>query len=167
MRCNPRRGGSPRPAGSVPRGGRRPDRDSSTHTTTEQEKHQMPFPSPTNSATLIGKLTRDPELRTVTTSAGDRSVLTLGIAVRKPIKTDQDHTPTADFFDVTVWGELAETCSRHLYKGRLVAISARLQPTMWEAKDGSKRRGLELVANTVNFLDSPRNRDSSEQQPAE
>jgi single-strand DNA-binding protein len=78
----------------------------------------MPFPSPTNSATLIGKLTRDPELRTVSTSAGDRSVLTLGIAVRKPIKTDQDDTPTADFVDVTVWGPLAETCAAHLAKGK-------------------------------------------------
>jgi single-strand DNA-binding protein len=127
----------------------------------------MAFPSPTNTATLVGRLTRDPELRTASTSAGERSVLTLGLAVRKPITPENDDTPTADFFDVTVWGELAETCSRHLYKGRLVAISARLQPTAWEAKDGSKRRGLELVANTVNFLDSPRNTDSSEQQPDE
>ena len=46
----------------------------------------MPYPSPTNSATLIGKLTRDPELRTVSTSAGNRSVLTLGLAVRRPVR---------------------------------------------------------------------------------
>ena len=46
MRCNPRKGGSPRPAGSVPRGGRRPDRDSSTHTTTEQEKTKCHFHHP-------------------------------------------------------------------------------------------------------------------------
>ena len=103
----------------------------------------MPFPSPTNSATLIGKLTRDPELRTVSTSAGERSVLTLGIAVRKPIKTEQDDTPTADFFDVTVWGPLAETCAAHLTKGRLVGVSARLEPTAWETADGAKRRGME------------------------
>ena len=86
----------------------------------------MPFPSPTNSATLIGKLTRDPELRTVSTSAGDRSVLTLGLAVRKPVKTDDDDTPTADFFDVTVWGAEAESCAKYLRKGRLAAVSARL-----------------------------------------
>jgi single-strand DNA-binding protein len=71
----------------------------------------MPFPSPTNSATLIGKLTRDPELRTVSTSAGSRSVLTLGLAVGKPIKPDDDDAPTADFFDVTVWGAEAENCA--------------------------------------------------------
>jgi single-strand DNA-binding protein len=128
----------------------------------------MPFPSPTNSATLIGKLTRDPEMRTVSTSAGERSVLTLGIAVRKPIKPDQDDTPTADFFDVTVWGPLAETCAAHLRKGRLVGVSARLEPTSWEAADGAKRRGMEVVAGTVEFLDRPRSdRDSSEQQSQE
>jgi single-strand DNA-binding protein len=125
----------------------------------------MAYPSSINAATLIGRLTRDPELRTASTSAGERSVLSLGLAVRKPVRPGNDDSSTADFFDVTVWGELAETCSRHLYKGRLVVISARLQPTAWEEKDGSKRRGLELVANTVNFLDSPRNTDSSEQQP--
>jgi single-strand DNA-binding protein len=127
----------------------------------------MAYPSSLNSATLIGRVTRDPELRTTSTSAGERSVLSLGIAVRKSSRPDNDHTPAADFFDATVWGELAETCSRHLYKGRLVAISARLEPTAWEAKDGSKRRGLDLVANTVHFLDSPRNTDSPEQQPEE
>src|SRR5271167_1368985 len=164
IRCNPRMGGSPRPAGSVPRGGRRPDRDSSTHTTTEQEKHQMPFPSPTNSATLIGKLTRDPELRTVSTSAGERSVLTLGIAVRKAIKPEHEDSPTADFFDVTVWGPLAETCAAHLTKGRLVGVSARLEPTAWETADGAKRRGMEVIAGAVEFLDRPRRDTDSEQQ---
>src|SRR5271167_4467752 len=127
-------------------------------------EHQMPFPSPTNSATLIGKLTRDPELRTVSTSAGDRSVLTLGIAVRKPIKPDQDDTPTADFFDVTVWGPLAETGAAHLTKGRLVGVSARLEPTAWETADGAKRRGMEVIAGAVEFLDRPRRDTDSEQQ---
>ena len=123
----------------------------------------MPFPSPTNSATLIGKLTRDPELRTVKTGAGDRSVLTLGIAVRKPVKPEQDDAPTADFFDVAVWGQLAETCAAHLGKGRLVGVSARLEPTSWEASDGKRRRGMELVAGSVEFLDRPSRDDSAEQ----
>ncbi len=127
----------------------------------------MPYPSSLNSTTLIGRLTRDPELRTASTSAGERSVLSLGLAVRKGVRGGNDDTATADFFDVTVWGELAETCSRHLYKGRLVAISARVQPTAWEAKDGSKRRGLELVAGAVDFLDSPRNTDSPDRHPEE
>ena len=127
----------------------------------------MAYTSSLNSTTLIGRLTRDPELRTASGRTGERSVLTLGIAVRKASKPDKEDTPTADFFDVTVWGELAETCSRHLYKGRLVAVSARLEPTAREEKDGSKRRGLEIVAGAVNFLDSPRNTNASEQQPEE
>src|ERR1700732_248853 len=100
MRCNPPQEGFPSPCGLG--SARRSSAGSGfvnahPHRTGED---QMPFPSPTNSATLIGKLTRDPELRTVSTSAGERSVLTLVIAVRKPVKTDQDGTPTADFFDV-------------------------------------------------------------------
>jgi len=127
----------------------------------------MAYPSPTNSATLIGKLTRDPELRTVSTSAGNRSVLTLGLAVRKPIKPEDD-APTADFFDVTVWGAEAENCAKYLRRGRLAAVSARLEPTAWEAADGAKRRGMEIVATGVEFLDRPpRDGDSPEQHPQE
>ena len=126
----------------------------------------MPFTSPTNSATLIGRVARDPELRTVSTSAGERSVLTLGIAVRKLIKTEDDDTPTADFFDVTVWGAEAENCARYLRKGRLAAISARLEPTAWEAADGSKRRCMEVIATGIEFLDRPaRDLDFQEQRP--
>jgi single-strand DNA-binding protein len=113
-------------------------------------------------------LTRDPELRTVTTSAGDRSLLTLGLAVRKPTKREDDGAPTADFFDVTVWGGEAEKCAKYLRKGRLVAISARLEPTAWEAADGSKRRGMEIIATAVEFLDRPlRDTDSPEAPPQE
>jgi single-strand DNA-binding protein len=128
----------------------------------------MAYPSPTNGAGLIGNLTRDPELRTVTTSAGDRSVLTLGLAVRKPTKREGDDAPTADFFDVTVWGAEAEKCAKYLRRGRLVAISARLEPTAWEATDGSRRRGMEIIATAVEFLDRPpRDTDSPEAPPQE
>jgi single-strand DNA-binding protein len=82
----------------------------------------MAYSSPTNTAGLIGRLTRDLELRTVSTSAGDKSVLTLGLAVRKASKPDSEDAPTADFFDVTVWGAEAENCAKYLRKGRLVAV---------------------------------------------
>jgi single-strand DNA-binding protein len=138
------------------------DRDSSIAPPPNEGEDKMPFPSPTNSATLIGKLTRDPDLRTVSTSAGKRSVLTLGIAVRKAIRPEDD-APTADFFDVTVWGALAETCAVNLSKGRLVGVSARLEPTAWEASDGSRRRGMELVAGAIEFLDRQKS-DSRERE---
>ena len=126
----------------------------------------MAYPSPTNSATLIGKLTRDPDLRTVSTSAGNRSVLTLGLAVRKPTRPEDGDTATADFFDVTVWGAEAENCAKYLRKGRLAAVQARLEPTLWQAADGSKRRGMEIIATAIEFLDRPpRDGDASEPQP--
>ena len=126
----------------------------------------MAYPSPTNSATLIGKLTRDPDLRTVSTSAGNRSVLSLGLAVRKPTRPEDGDTATADFFDVTVWGAEAENCAKYLRKGRLAAVQARLEPTLWQAADGSKRRGMEIIATAIEFLDRPpRDGDSTEPQP--
>ena len=128
----------------------------------------MPFTSPTNSATIVGRLTRDPELRTVSTSAGQRSVLTLGLAVRRPITPEGQDAATADFFDVTVWGPQAETCAKYLRKGRLAAVLARLEPTTWEGNDGSRRRGMEIIATAVEFLDRPpRETDATSQPPQE
>jgi single-strand DNA-binding protein len=128
----------------------------------------MPFTSPANSATLIGRLTRNPELRTVSTSGGQRPVLTLGLAVRRPITPEGEDAATADFFDVTVWGQQAETCARYLRRGRLAAVAARLEPTSWEAADGSRRRGMEIIATRVEFLDrAPREVDVDPRQPHE
>jgi single-strand DNA-binding protein len=87
---------------------------------------------------------------------------------RKPIKPEDDDGPTADFFDVTVWGAEAENCAKYLRKGRLAAVSARLEPTAWEAADGSKRRGMEIIATGIEFLDrAPRDPNSQERRPQE
>ena len=60
---------------------------------------------------------------------------------------------------------MAGTCAAHLAKGRLVGVSARLEPTAWETADGAKRRGMEVIAGAVEFLDRPRrDADSTEQQ---
>jgi single-strand DNA-binding protein len=127
----------------------------------------MPFTSPTNSATLIGRLTRDPELRAVSTPAGERSVLTLGLAIRRPVSSEGEDGASADFFDVTVWGQQAETCARYLRKGRLAAVAARLEPTSWQAGDGSRRRGMEIIATRVEFLDRPSREADLVPQPQE
>ena len=130
----------------------------------------MAYTSSLNSTTLIGRLTRDPELRTASGRTGERSVLTLGIAVRKASKPDKEDTPTADFFDVTVWGE----------EKRRDVFAASIQGQLcWSPSlPGSNRpRGrrrtagnavvAQIVAGAVNFLDSPRNTNASEQQPEE
>jgi single-strand DNA-binding protein len=128
----------------------------------------MPYPSPANCATLIGRLTRDPELRTVVTSTGERSVLTLGLAVRRPVRAEGEDAPSADFFDVSVWGLEAERCARYLRKGRLAAVSARLQPGTVEGAQGERRRTLELIGTAVEFLDrAPRDEDGAETAPAQ
>ena len=114
----------------------------------------MAYPSSTNNVTLAGRVSRDPELRTV--GEGNRPMLVLHIAVRKPGRPASEDSPTADFFSITVWGNQAEVCAKHLHKGRLVSVSARLEPTSWKAADNSTRYGMELTAGTVEFLDAPR-----------
>jgi single-strand DNA-binding protein len=66
-----------------------------------------------------------------------------------------------------VWGALAEICAAHLAKGRLVGVSARLEPTSWETADAAKRRGMELIAGAVEFLDRPRREVDSSEQPSQ
>ena len=95
-------------------------------------------------------------------------MLTLGLAVRRAIASEGEDAATADFFDVTVWGQQAETCARYLRKGRLAAIAARLEPTNWESADGSRRRGMEIIATRVEFLDrAPRDTDAAPQESQE
>jgi single-strand DNA-binding protein len=94
-----------------------------------------------NRATLICRLTRDPELRH--TKSG-RAVSTLRVAV--------NDGPEPTFHDVVVWGRTAEVVCQYMRKGRLVHVEGRIQPRSWTAKDGSERRTVEVVANRVQFL---------------
>jgi single-strand DNA-binding protein len=104
---------------------------------------------------LVGRLTRDPELRTTTTG---KSVCDFSIAVGKRIKP-QDGSPDADFFRVNAWGQTAEYVSNYLHKGRLVAVDGRLQSRKYTASDGSNREVVEIVADNVQGLDRPRDDD--------
>jgi single-strand DNA-binding protein len=79
----------------------------------------------------------------------------MGLAVNGRQKDDADNwTDKPNFFDVKVFGNQAEMLSQHLAKGRRVGIDGRLDWSSWEAQDGSKRSKVEIVANTVQFLDS-------------
>ncbi len=104
-----------------------------------------------NVVVLIGRLTRDPELRY--TPAGV-PVARFSIAVDRPF-TNQQGERGVDFIDITAWRKLAETCGNHLGKGRLVAVKGRLQVRSYEAADGQKRKATEVVADEVRFLDRP------------
>ncbi len=105
-----------------------------------------------NRVTLVGRLTRDPELRHLPSGT---PVLQMGLAVNGRQKDDADNwTDKPNFFDIKVFGNQAEMLSQHLSKGRRVGIDGRLDWSSWEAQDGSKRSKVEVVAQSVQFLDS-------------
>jgi len=103
-----------------------------------------------NRVVITGNLTRDPELRHI---GSGTAVCDLGIAVNGREKRGDEWQDRADYFDVTVWGGMAENCAEYLAKGRPVAISGRLRLERWE-KDGQKRSKVKIVADSVQFLNS-------------
>jgi single-strand DNA-binding protein len=102
-----------------------------------------------NHVILIGRLTRDPELRYTPNGV---AVANFTLAVDRPY-TNQEGEREADFIPIVVWQKLAETCANHLHKGRLVAVDGRLQIRSYETQDGQRRRVAEVVAANVQFLD--------------
>jgi single-strand DNA-binding protein len=105
-----------------------------------------------NRIVLIGRLTRDPELRYTPSGV---AVASFSLAVDRPFANQQGERET-DFIDIVVWRKLAETVSGHLQKGRLVAVQGRLQIRSYETQDGQRRKAAEVVADDVRFLDRPR-----------
>ena len=101
-----------------------------------------------NRVVLIGHLTKDPELRT---ASNDISVTSFTIAVDRNFNNQQGEKET-DFIPVVAWRKLADTCAKYLAKGRLVAVSGRMQVRSYEGKDG-KRYITEVVADEVQFLE--------------
>jgi len=105
-----------------------------------------------NRVTLVGRLTRDPELRHLPSGA---PVLEMGVAVNgRQQDAGGNWIDKPNFFDVKVYGNQAEHLSQYLSKGRRVGIDGRLDWRSWEADDGSKRSKVDVVAQTVQFLDS-------------
>ncbi|HBR33657.1 MAG TPA: single-stranded DNA-binding protein [Firmicutes bacterium] len=102
-----------------------------------------------NHVVLIGRLTRDPELRYTPKGV---PVATFTLAVDRQYKT-QTGEREADFVPIVVWNKAAENCANYLGKGRLCAVSGRLQIRSYENKEGEKRRIAEVVSSSVQFLD--------------
>lgn len=111
-----------------------------------------------NSVILIGRLTKDPELRY--TPSG-KAVATMRLAVDRGTINQQGEKET-DFIDVVVWEKQAETVANYLQKGRLVAVQGRLQIRQYTNQEGQKRERAEVVASTVRFLDSARDHAGGE-----
>jgi single-strand DNA-binding protein len=105
-----------------------------------------------NRVTLVGRLTRDPELKHLPSGT---PVLEMGVAVNGRMQDDGGNwVDKPNFFDVKVFGNQAEMLSQHLTKGRRIGIDGRLDWRSWEAQDGSKRSKVDVVAQSVQFLDS-------------
>ena len=104
-----------------------------------------------NQVFLIGRLTRDPELRYV--SSG-KAVANFNLAVNRVFTTQEgERKEETCFVRIAVWGKQAENCSQYLSKGRQVFVEGRLRSSSWETEDGTKRSALEVVAGRVQFLD--------------
>lgn len=112
-----------------------------------------------NRSILIGRLTRDPELKY--TPAGV-AVTTFTLAVDRPF-TSQGGEREADFIPVVVWRQLAETCANYLRKGRLTAVEGRIQVRNYENNEGKRVYVTEVVADNVRFLESNRDGQSGSQ----
>lgn len=109
-----------------------------------------------NNVVLIGRLTRDPDLRYIT--GRGMAVCKFGLAVDKGLSKDKKEEMqskgqnTADFINIVVWGKMAENAANYLIKGRLVGIQGRLQSGSYD-KDGVKVYTTDVVATNVEFLE--------------
>ena len=108
-----------------------------------------------NKLTIIGNLTRDPELRTTSTGL---NVCSFTVAVNRR-RSANSNQPEADFFRVTAWRQLGENCQRYLAKGRKVAVVGSVSVSTYTGNDGTTRASLEVTADDVEFLSS-RNEDA-------
>ncbi|BEP30412.1 single-stranded DNA-binding protein [Helicovermis profundi] len=110
-----------------------------------------------NSVVLIGRLTRDPELRFVAGSG--RAVANFTLAVNKNLSKEKKRefeekgTPTADFIRIVVWGKQAENCANFLAKGRLVAVNGSISTSSYKTNTGETRYSTDVLANNVEFLE--------------
>lgn len=102
-----------------------------------------------NSVQLIGRLTRDPEIRY--TSGSQMAVATFTIAIDRPTRAGGERQ--TDFPRITVFGRQAETCEKYLAKGRKVAIEGRIQTGSYQNKNGETVYTTDVVANRVEFLE--------------
>lgn len=119
-----------------------------------------------NKVVLIGNLTRDPELQTTN---GGVSVCRFALAVTRRFANSEGERE-ADFINIVVWRNQAENCHKYLKKGSKCAVIGRIQTSVYDAPDGSKRYNTDVVADEVEFISTSRSGDgegSSYSAPAE
>lgn len=102
-----------------------------------------------NKVVLIGRMTKDPELKF--TPGTGTSVATFTMAVPRRFK--KEGQPDADFIPIVVWGKQAESTANYMSKGKLLSVAGRIETRSYEAKDGGRRYVTEVVADEVSFLE--------------
>lgn len=112
-----------------------------------------------NKVVLIGRLTRDPELRTTPSGV---SAANFSLAVNRNFRNKEGGID-ADFFNITAWRRQAENISKYCMKGSQVCVEGRLQTRNYEAQDGTRRYVTDIVADNVEFLSRPNNASSGSQ----
>ena len=105
-----------------------------------------------NNVVIMGRLTRDPELRR---TQGGTAVTSFTMAVDRDFKSQSGEKET-DFIDVVAWRNTGEFAAKYLAKGRMAAVEGRIQVRDWQDKDGNRRKAVEVVADNVYFADSKR-----------
>ena len=111
-----------------------------------------------NHIVLMGRLTRDPELRH--TQSGI-PVVSFTLAVDRRFTPKDGSEKQADFIDVVAWQNLGEFVSKYFVKGQMAAVMGRLQIREWTDKDNNKRRSAEVVADNVYFTESKKSREAA------
>lgn len=105
-----------------------------------------------NVVILVGRLTRDPELKA--TKANGTPFAELSLAVNKPVKqADGSYQKQVSFFDIVVWKWQAETCCKYLHKGSSILVNGEMEQQRWTTSDGQKRSKVKVRAMRVQFLD--------------
>ena len=111
-----------------------------------------------NSISIMGRLTRDPELRKTQTGT---AVASFTLACDRDFKDKTTGERETDFIDVVAWRSTAEFVSKYFTKGRMAVVSGRLQMRDWTDKEGNKRRSAEVLADQVYFADSKKDDSGS------
>jgi single-strand DNA-binding protein len=111
-----------------------------------------------NLVCLIGNLGQTPELRTVTTARGERSVTRFLLAVDRPVSKDskQEGKATTNWVPIVSWGRQAEVLTEYMTKGAKVGVAGHLLSEFWERRDGKNSLETVVVADRIDFLSSPR-----------
>ena len=111
-----------------------------------------------NHIVIMGRLTRDPELRRTGTGT---AVASFTVAVDRDFSGKDGAEKETDFIDCVAWRQTGEFVSKYFTKGRMAVVSGRLQIRSWTDKDGNKRRTAEVVADNIYFADSKRDGDTA------